>query len=332
MPPSLLAPLAQTCTRIGNAAADPDGYVAIRRLLDAFQAQLLVRPLLVEGMIAQLPGTGPDSSAARWAVLIDSDTYKVDPAGLDAEGSLHPLPERLRNTIAHELVHSLAFRPTEFGARFLGDSRSAEGQAAFVEEVERETERLSPLLLWPETAIAKLLGRRAGPLQLADFVYALGRFAISRFVLINRLGMLRVAGGGNLLMHKALRNLAVLRGEWTPSGPVLRKWPMFVNFDRNLAPEVIHRLASQDRLPASSLFDHAADHIRGGDVDSTVSVVSCGTPSAPRLDTMKIESSAERVARKAGAQFLVVVRDAAAIADGVESPVPARTKGVASEG
>ena len=111
-----VAQFTEVCTKIGDEVADEGGFVKIRDLLDRFHASVIVRPLLVEGMLASInerPGSATQSQ--RWAVLVDSETYRVCDADIANESSSRPLAPRLRNTIAHELAHSLAFRPTEFG-------------------------------------------------------------------------------------------------------------------------------------------------------------------------------------------------------------------------
>src|SRR5207237_1246447 len=96
----------------------------------------------------------------KFAVLLDSETFDVDDKVVARETEERPLPVRFRNTVAHELVHSLAFRPEQFGLRLQQDVGSEEKVSEFVKDVERETERFSPLLLWPEKALNDLLEKR----------------------------------------------------------------------------------------------------------------------------------------------------------------------------
>ena len=62
--------LASACLEFAKNASDSKGCVDIRRLCEEFGAELIVRPLLVEGMI----GRRQESDHA-WTVLIDSETY-----------------------------------------------------------------------------------------------------------------------------------------------------------------------------------------------------------------------------------------------------------------
>ena len=128
-----LARIADACTAIGNEVADENGFVPIRNLLARFHANLLIRPLLVEGLLASTEhGSENNLDAGRWSVLLDSETYQISELEVKAESQERPLPSRLRNTVAHELVHSLAFRPSEFGIRLRKQTDGKENQNALV--------------------------------------------------------------------------------------------------------------------------------------------------------------------------------------------------------
>src|SRR5262249_47722226 len=105
-----LRSLAARCTELSDEIADADGFVSVRSLTSRFQAELILRPLLVEGMLASRSTPSKGVSQHQWAVLIDSETYpEVDEKVIAREGCSAPLPARMRNTIAHELAHSFAF-------------------------------------------------------------------------------------------------------------------------------------------------------------------------------------------------------------------------------
>ena len=145
--PREVASFAAVCGQIGNELANETGFVAIRDLLNRFHTQILIRPLLVEGMLASIEDKrGGEANAHRWAVLIDSETYPITEADIAHETSSRPLPARLRNTVAHELVHSLAFRPSEFGITLQLAAAGVESKYDLVRSIEQATESLSPLL------------------------------------------------------------------------------------------------------------------------------------------------------------------------------------------
>lgn len=298
--------LAETCVTIADAAAEGDGFVPIRQLLEQFHAQLIIRPLLVEGMLASLQGA---AGRATWAVLVDSDQYSITHDDVRAESTRSPLPQRLRNTIAHELAHSLVFRPAEFGIELRTMPKSADGAAAHVQDFERETERLSPLLLWPERALVKLVTERSASLSLADLQRERLRLGISRDVLINRFNMMGVGGRLGLGHCSSVRNLGIGVGEWTESGrAVLRSWPLFINFDRNIVPRVLLEVSSQDRLPATSVFPEAEFALCGGSLNSCEFAVDAGISSMPAAERMRIECTAEAGSRAVNSRFLFLVR------------------------
>src|ERR1039458_8341842 len=96
--------IANVCAAIANEVADDSGFVSMRSLLARFQAHLLIQPMLVEGMLASIEqSNGGTNGGGRWAVLIDSETYGVNEQNVESENGHRPLPNRLRNTIAHEL-------------------------------------------------------------------------------------------------------------------------------------------------------------------------------------------------------------------------------------
>src|SRR5688572_30686630 len=135
-----LQSLARACTAIAEDVADASGFVPVRRLLERFDISLVIRPLLVEGMLASIPAQREDGTRSKFAVLIDSETFKVNDKEVATEDPASPLPPRFRSTVAHELLHALAFRPDSFGLRFdhaIDDERRV---GEFVEAVEQETE------------------------------------------------------------------------------------------------------------------------------------------------------------------------------------------------
>src|SRR5712671_2398598 len=134
-----LSPLAAVCTRIADQVSDDSGFVAMHKLLDHFGVELLIRPLLVEGTLATLGSA--EGTSNRWAVLLDREKYPVGEVQISGETIDSPLPARMRFTIAHELAHSLAFRPTEFGVRLPYRPGDRQSQGAFVRAVESETDK-----------------------------------------------------------------------------------------------------------------------------------------------------------------------------------------------
>lgn len=313
LPANELQHFAEVCTSIGNEVADDEGFVPIRNLLARFHTSLLIRPLLVEGMLASLEqSSGSGSDRNRWAVLLDSETYPIDESKIDKECREQPLPSRLRNTIAHELVHSLAFRPSEFGIQLRQRNKNEKSQSELVRSIERETERLSPLLLWPEKALTKLLAGKKQALSVEDLRWICRSMGISRYVLINRLCLLRPTDPNGFRYRDGLKDLAIGVGSWVDGrNAVFRSWPLFINFDRNIVPAFLHKLVHQDRTPAKSIFADELFAMCGGPQDTIDFVTDAGSSAVPNAERMRLQCSIERVNKKKGQDFLYVLRKAA---------------------
>src|ERR1700686_3755132 len=149
-----VAAFRQACIRIASDAVDGDGFVPIHKLLKRFHAQVVIRPLLVEGMLATQPG-----SQSEWVVLVDREVYGATKADVENEDANRPLPSRLRFTLAHELVHSLAFRASEFGIHLRSSIKTQDAKASVVEAIEKITDSLAPLLLLSEGALTEFFKR-----------------------------------------------------------------------------------------------------------------------------------------------------------------------------
>jgi len=281
----------------------------MRRLLARFHARLIVQPLLVEGMLASVQSDAkPVSDATEWAVLIDSETYSVDADAVEKEDSSRPLATRLRNTIAHELVHSFAFRPSEFGLRLNVDSKRKIGADELVKEIERETERFSPLLLLSDKALTHFFAKGQGSVSIEEICGFRKKFAISRFVFINRLNLLRDVDDGALLSKRPLRNIAIGLAEWMAGGKaVIRQWPLFYNFDNGIVPAFLFEAMQKDRLPIETVVSDDNFIMCGGANHSAELDVEAGTKATPRLRRLNCVISSESVTRKTGAQFLFSV-------------------------
>lgn len=309
--PNEFTKFAEVCTAIGNDVADENGFVPVRNLLTRFQANLFIRPLLVEGMLTFMGhGSRNGFDAGRWAVLLDSETYRINELEVKEERRERPLPSRLRNTIAHELVHSLAFRPSEFGIRLRKPIDSEENRNALVRAIERETERLSPLLLWPEKAVAKVLSGKKQSLSVEELTQVYRSMGISRYVMINRLCLIRPADANGFRYRDGLKNLAIGIGEWVDGkNAVFRSWPLFLNFDRNIVPAFLLKLIDQDCLPARIVFTDEVFAMCGGFLNTVEFMTDAGTSALPTVEKMKVRCSIENVEKKPKSKFLFVIHN-----------------------
>lgn len=309
LPAGDLARIAELCNAIGNDVTDDSGFIPVRDLLSRFHAQLLIRPLLVEAMLASREHPPNATNASRWMVLVDSEKYPYSQYDVDEERNTRQLPRRMRNTIAHELVHSLAFRSSEFGIRLKARTDTSESLRDFVEAIEAETERLSPLLLWSEKAIGMLLRGRKDSLSLSDLLAVIERTGISRYVLVNRLLLIRPATDSNgFLFSAGLRNLAVGLGVWGAKHSSIKGWPLFWNFDDGFVPSFLLKIPGHEHVPSHALISDQAFALLGGVNNVTAFETNAGTRAVPAATNIRVEVSVEEVLRRPGEEFLFVVR------------------------
>jgi hypothetical protein len=306
LPAGDVASIAELCKEIGNEVTDDIGFVAVRELLSRFNADLVIRPLLVEGMLASVNlGT---SNGNRWAVLIDRETYPFTTRDVQEERPTRPLPHRMRNTIAHELVHSLAFRLSEFGVRLKARTDTKDTLIELVKAIEEETEQLSPLLLWSEKALGILLRGRKETVSLFDLLHVLQNYGISRYVLINRLRLLKpVTDANGFLFSAGMRNIAVGLGVWGHKSAYVKGWPLFCNFDDGIAPSFLLKALGHDRLLADTVFSDPNFAMLGGPNNIVELELTAGTRAFPDAKKMKTRISVEEGLRKQGEEFLFTV-------------------------
>jgi len=302
---------AGACLALCNEVADRDGFVSVRSLLRRFDADLVLRPLLVEAMLCASTDAAKDpaAEAARWLLLVDSEKYTFPQTALDGESSAVPLPARFRNTVAHELTHSLAYRAKEFGVKLtLPTTSDKKKSSEVVNEIEQHTEHLSPLLLVPQRAIAQRFPSTLEYLTPDALAAARRAWGVSRFVLIQRLNLMRGPGDG-LAERRCFNNIAVGVGTWArDGGAVLKGWPLFVKFTNNELPAFIHALLRAKSMAVSALTADPSFVLNGGDENAVVMDVSAGTERFPERTRLRIEFAVETAKRKAGAGFFFVAR------------------------
>lgn len=300
LPRAELERLAVACSEIGASAAEPDGFVPLRNLLRLFDAELVIRPLLVEAMLV--------SRGSRWLVLLDSERSGVTQAMVERENSLSPLPVRARNSIVHELVHALAFRRTAEGMVWRESLGDAQDSPEWVKAVEHATERLSPLLLIPEARLAAELGRRDATMSLADVKSLQRTFGVSREVLIHRLCLLKQHDALSLLARDALLDVGIGVGTFAAAGaPELHGWPLFLNFDRNIIPNVLIELQRQRRVHLTEVFPDTSGVAGASETPAKLSTAA-STHRVADVEMMALRLEVERVAASPGRRFLFVVR------------------------
>lgn len=291
--------LATFCSDMANQAADSDHFVPVWRLVDLLGAEIDARPLLVEGMLAE------PTAGGRWLVLVDSEsgrfvekTYREECAG----NSLQP---RLRFTIAHELGHLIQLKSEE---RNSGELRKKKAAKSIVRDLEKEADKLSPLLLVSEAALGEFCATDHKA-TLQDFIDARRKWGISREVLVHRFNLLLEFDRHGLRHKPRLRNLALGIGEWIASKKaILCDWPKpFRNLDDNLAPAFLLNPAAgaegiEEAFPASEFC------FNGGQDLSAHGEVWVGTASWPRSEQRPLRISVENLHSRSG-KFLYILEN-----------------------
>ena len=296
------------CVEEAEKLAQSDGFVSVDAIARRFQAEIIVRPLLVEAMLASLTpeALAGQGSGPRWVVLVDSERFSVTAEDIRNESSARPLPVRLRNTVAHEIVHSLSFRNGEFGFTFLTSQKKGEERNAFIQRVENETEELSPLLLVPQSMIAAQC--REPELCIENLCVLRSQCGISRDVLINRLCLLSKHDPEDIRYGTCLDNIAVGRGEWiNESEARLASWPLYSHFDRGLIPNVVTAIRQKRGMLAVEVTDDSSFWLNGG---GSCNAEFEDSESRYQLSysRTKIRFSVEQTDRRAGTSFLFLIR------------------------
>lgn len=306
--PNELASFANACRYIADRSAEPDGFVRTQTLLNAFNAELMLRPLLVEAMVTSAKRDLEKNIDHRWSVLVDSDIHKISQDDLNSESSKRPLSVRFRNTIAHELVHTIPFNLTHFGIELSRQKSSNQSLKALVEDVESDTEKLSPLLLISERSLRNSISRLDTLITVRDVIMLAAQFGVSRPVFINRLLLTRQFGDPlSILELPPLKNMAVGMGAWKSDGTaVFRKWPLFMNFDKAVTPDFLLHMKQQDYLPLNTISPSGVSSVDEKMLGATFNAPT--SMSSTKSSTMPIHLSIERKKNLRESAFIFVAK------------------------
>jgi hypothetical protein len=249
-----------------------------------------------------------DGRPIEWIVLVDSERYSDVEASIDCECATKPLPAQFRFTVAHELAHSLAFRTSEFGVKLEGLSDGHRNNSALVEEIERQTDYLAPLLLCAEQVLTDRLRGLTEPIDLSFLTKLRRECGISQEILVNRLALSRRMDQTGLWQRPHLREFGLAIGEWnTSSKAVFRRFPTLLNFSQ-LVPKGLLTVTEQDKVPFELAFgEESLEALRSG-TDVMLTTLA-GTAASQDVGQMVIEISAENVKRTPGSIFLALVRN-----------------------
>lgn len=308
--------LADKCMQISEDVKDEKGFVSAKNLSQYFDAKLVFRPLLVEAMLATDNGASINMNdgtpASKWAVLLDSEPYPaLSSLDFEKESPDHPLPNRLRFTVAHELAHTLAFRAKEFGIELsLDRSKSKNNKSEFVDAIENITDKISPLLLIPKSYIESIFSKDKEDVSINNFLRVKREMSVSYPVLVNRIKMLTDNSVDELLTRPSLSDLAIGVGVWSDQRRAsIKRWPVFVNFTKNIIPALLSELVKGKIRNFSSYIDDPSFLLNGGEKTESTAIVPAGTINNPYSEKMNIRIEVEPVQRRAGAEFLFLVQN-----------------------
>lgn len=305
--------LADKCLQISEDVKDEKGYVSARKLTNYFDAKLIFRPLLVEAMLAHINNPPSHkhspSDTNKWAVLVDSEPYPgLSEANFSKEDQNSPLPNRLRFTVAHELAHTLAFRAKEFNVE-LTFQNTKYSKKEFVEEIERITDTISPLLLVPTSYLDSVFSLKKKDVSINDFLKVKREMSISYQVLVNRIKRLLHDDKFNVFFRSSLNNIAVGVGVWSDTGhATIRRWPLYINFQRGIIPSFLYDLLKGKIRSFSNFIDNPDFVLNGGNTLYSSASVKAGTDNCPTSEDMNILMEVEPVQRRSGAEFLFLIQ------------------------
>jgi hypothetical protein len=251
----------QDCVRLADELSDVNGFIPVRLLAAYFSITVVFRPLLVEAMLASVPAS--NGSRPQWMVLVDSDQFNLSQTDYENETAERPLPGRLRNTISHEILHSLSFRATDADFEFRMEKKAGERNEHFVKRIERETEELSPLLLVPEKCLRRLAGLSG--ISLSHFLDVQRTCAVTRDVLINRLRLWKREDTTGGLFGGGVENLGLGTGYWERGKAQLRRLPLFMNFRNGHLPHLFTRLQTEESVSVAEVTSAPEFILNGGD-------------------------------------------------------------------
>ena len=231
----------------------------MRTLAKQFGARIEPRPLLVEAMLAT--DANAKDTEAPWVVLLDGEQFDISYPQLEHETSQCPLSPRLRTTIAHELLHTLMFRDGKEGPEPNAPREKGRSAKYYVKRMEQLTEKLTPLLLIPESEVDDFTVKPS--VSFDDFLSLRQRCGVSREILINRFSLLDRQDPRSHRIGLRNKALGIIHrnssGNWE-----MKDWPVFYNFDSNRLPWFIAKLAQGVPVEVSKLTNDTSFVLNGG--------------------------------------------------------------------
>ncbi|WP_309387049.1 hypothetical protein [Cerasicoccus frondis] len=229
----------------GNSCADSYGYVTANSLLNKFNAEIMIRPLLVEGMLMSAKNEHGETDGSKknpWLILIDEESFKTNEEAIIAESSNKPLDKDLRETIAHEVGHILSF-DRHHGKLKEKPNRSSARQSDRIEKYEAETDDLYPYFLLSENKLEAYFSDRNNPPSLTEIIGLVNFSAVTNKTFIHRLKLMNKTPKSDCLNYKGCINFAVgLCSQGEDGTAEFDSNEVFYSFKNNILPQSIESL------------------------------------------------------------------------------------------
>jgi hypothetical protein len=281
-------------TDIAEKAVDDTGFIPIRELTQRCEAKIQLRPLLVEAIVARSKSVG----IKEWMILLDSERFGDVAQEIEDENATRPLPNRLRNTVAHELAHVIWFN-------VCGIEPIEKKKADEVQNVEHQIESLSPCLLLPYSKLKETLSREISVDTLTELR---NRAGLSSEAFVQRIKMLRFHDPDSINVGRCLENTAIGVGSWKNSkNTTLQLTPIFSRFS-HLAPSLLLQHQSTGIFTVSDAFQEPDFYLNGGSVPITNAEISVGTTREPYIEKQRAQLSVEPINKQQSGKYLWTLR------------------------
>lgn len=292
--------IAERCRQIGSQVRSERNFVRVWDLAEKLNAYIVARPLLVEASLASNDDPGA-FDARDWVVLLDSGRFGISEFDLRNESRESPLPPRLRNTIAHELTHILAFKGERAASGFFHEQRSGETQDQYLRRIEKDIEAFSPLLLISEQVVERICTTKH---SLSEINELRKQCVVSREVFISRLNLAFIQDRSKTHYATGLSKTLIGLAEWGSQSAVRAlPWPYFFGFN-DLLPDFIRASLNGEETDLSKLIDDSDFILCGGDKPETFVSLKVGTEQKPTAEEKVFLFEAEDVPRERGKKFL----------------------------
>lgn len=311
--------IVKKCISTSQKVASDNGFVCVHKLAEELDAEVIFSPILVEAVIAKksdLNNEGP-----LWKIVVNEEDLGDEPDMFKKETYENPLSVRLRNTIAHELVHTFQFNVRDDKLVLGKVSDSVSRSDAVLRRIEREAHRLTSFLLLPRFHFHRMIRQLPKYCGVDDLVRIREHFAVSRYIFVQALQNLRMVDDENILYADSLKDVMVGVGFFGDDGvPRFQQWPTFRNFMDNSSPDFVFKNdnAKFFLIPGISEGSMMDSKFENGAKIRTYE----GSKVVPRYRKVDYILTTEAVSVSPGSRFLFMLTRIGEVKEAVESLEP----------